>query len=281
MMKHFFTVLLLPAMPLAAQIMRAEAAKPAPAEAIDPEMTDGDRLAMVINRNLAETDMDRSKASLEQLTLIAGDIERVVQLPPEQAKLLRIAAKGAVDTSLESWRAAQETRVREQLAGATLDSIQERLESLGEIHVGGTPPQDTPLWTETLNRVLTEPQRATFKAATEERMAYRAAALSAMLISEMEKKLSLTLPQTERLEPLLKKSFMDYLPDMGNYIDRNSGIDFRLLMLMANGIPGATRREILTDAQQAELQAVTADFSGWWQSILQNHQRRVGNAPQQ
>lgn len=270
--------LILGVVPVRAQIMRAEK-KDAEMPLLGGDLNEQERVEHSINLALVESGQDRTEKTQRQMDLIIGDVARVTGLPPERVRLLRIAAKGAVDRALEPWRKAQESRVREQTIGATLETVKDRLMSVGEVHVGGTAPQDTTLWTEPLRRILTPSELESWNKAQSDRNAYRAAALSDLLVSEMERKLMLTPEQTQKLEPLLRQAFIDYLPDMGNYIDRNSGMDFRLLALVFNGVPETLRNEILTPQQQTLLMETTADFGGWWQSIQQNHQRRVGANP--
>ncbi len=241
--------------------------------------TEQDWIERAINEALVKSSADRVAKTQRQMDLIVGDVQRVTSLPEERTRLLKIASKGAVDRALEPWRKSQESRVREQAVGATADTVKDRLQAVGEVHVGGTAAQDTTMWMEPLRRILTPEEFEAWNKAQADRTAYRAGALSDLLVSEMERKLMLTTTQTKELEPLLKQAFIDYLPDMSNYIDRNSGMDFRLLALVFNGVPEEHRNRILTAQQQTLLMETTADFGGWWQSIQQNHQRRVGGKP--
>lgn len=245
--------------------------------AVDTSMwSEQEWIERAINEALVDASQDRTEKTQRQMDLIVGDVKRVTNLPADRARLLRIASKGAVDRALEPWKKAQESRVREQASGSTRDTVKERLAGVGEVHMGGTPPQDSTLWAEPLRRILSPEELESWNRAQAERTAYRAAALSDLLVSEMERKLMLTPDQTKSLEPLLRQAFIDYLPDMSNYIDRNSGMDFRLLALVFNGVPENERNRILTPQQQTLLMETTADFGGWWQSIQQNHTRRLG-----
>lgn len=242
----------------------------------NPELTDQEKVDRIVNDSLLKSDENKTAAALKQMELVIGDIERVTKLPPERLKMLQIAAKGAVDRSLDSWRVAQESRVREQTTNVGLEGLEERLTSLGEIQTANAAPQDSTAWSAYVAKALQPNEVKAWIEAQAARASYRASALAGLLVSEMERKLHLSVEQTDKLEPLLKRAFEDYLPDMGNYIDRNSGIDFRLLMLVIQGVPPETRQGILTPAQEAHLQTLTGDLTGWWQSIQQAHQRRLG-----
>jgi hypothetical protein len=255
------------------------AADQAPTDlADDSTWTEQEWVERAINEQLVTSSHDRTEMTQRQMDLILGDIKRVTQLPADRERKLRIASKGAVDRALEPWRKAQESRVREQAMGATRDTVKERIQAAGEVHVGGTTPQESAQWTEPLARILSPMELEAWNRSQTDRTEYRASALSDLLVSEMERRLMLTAEQTLALEPLLRQAFIDYLPDMSNYIDRNSGMDFRLLALVFNGVPEGERTRILSAPQQTLLMEATADFGGWWQSIQQNHQRRTGGA---
>lgn len=271
MMQRVITAFILS---LACIASASDTAKPEPVDT--STWSEQEWIERAINEALVKSNSERTDKTQRQMDLLVGDVRRVTSLPEERARLLRIASKGAVDRSLEPWRKSQESRVREQAAGSTLDTVKDRLTAVGEVHMGGTAAQDSTLWTEPLRRILSPEELQAWDRSQQERTAYRAAALSDLLVTEMERRLMLTADQTKALEPLLKQAFIDYLPDMSNYIDRNSGMDFRLLALVFNGVPETERNRVLTAQQQALLMETTADFGGWWQSIQQNHQRRVG-----
>jgi hypothetical protein len=160
-----------------------------------------------------------------------------------------------------------------------LDGLEERLAGMGEVQVAAAQASESHAWTAFLNKTLSADELKAWNAAQAERVSYRAAALAALLVSEMERRLSLSVEQTDKLDPLLKKAFEDYLPDMGNYLDRNSGMDFRLLSLVILGVPVEQRQAILSPGQEARLQEAAADMAGWWQSIQQAHERRISGKP--
>jgi hypothetical protein len=104
--------------------------------------------------------------------------------------------------------------------------------------------------------------------------------MAQMLVAEMDRQVGLTLTQCEKLEPLAQKALTDYLPDMSNYVDRNSGIDFRMLLLMLSGVSENDIAGVITPEQFGKWQQLTADYRGWWQSIEQNHRARMANGGQ-
>lgn len=253
--------------------------KAAPAKSVplpEEQMTDAELVQHLVSVHLVGSEAERTKELMGQMAVVIGDVRRVVGLPKERQRLLEIAAKGAVDRTLEGWRSAQENNVRQQVTGLASAVVEQRLASLGAVRVGHESPDKNGLWSASIDQVLTSEERARWGNAETERYAYRVQALAQMLVAELDRQIGLTLTQCEKLEPLAAKALEDYLPDMANYMDRNSGIDFRMLMLMLSGVPAEESQAVLTPDQYGKWQQLTADFRGWWQSIEQNHRARAG-----
>jgi hypothetical protein len=203
-----------------------------------------------------------------------------LNLSPEKLRKLDIAAKGAVNETLTGWRSAQENQVRQLTQGGGDEDIAARLNGVGEIQLGNEIPYNKQIWATTLTQTLSPAEQQAWQALEAERSAYRQKAVSMLLLTELERKLGLNEAQLDKLEPLLQQAFTDYLPDMSNYMDRGSGMDIRMLLLLLNGVPEQEQKSILTKEQLDKWLSVTADYSGWWQSIMQNHQRRMsGEVP--
>lgn len=250
----------------------------------EEQLTDAELVQQLMSNFLVECEKGEVKDYMEQMNIVIGDVHRVVGLPAERQRMLELAAKGTVDRALEGWRSTQENQVRQQAQGLTPEIVEQRLQNLGSVHVGNESIEKNALWTSTVARVLTPDELAKWKKAEEDRKSYRTRALAQMLVAELDRQVGLTLTQSEKLEPLAMQSLNDYLPDMSNYVDRNSGIDFRMLLLMLSGAPQNEVQGVLTPDQYGKWQQVTADYRGWWQSIEQNHRTRLstgGTQPQQ
>lgn len=263
---------------LAQQVIKAEKHKPAvvPVE----QLTESELVQQLISNYLVEAETEQTKDSMQQMAIVIGDVRREVGLPKERQRLLEIAAKGAVDRALEGWRSAQENQVRQQAIGLTAEVVEQRLASLGTVHVGGEPAEKSALWTASVEQVLTPEERTKWSSAEDARKTYRLTALAQMLVAEMDRQVGLTLTQCEKLEPLAHKALTEYLPDMSNYVDRNTGMDFRMLLLMLSGVPENDIAGVITPEQFGKWQQLTADYRGWWQSIEQNHRARMNNGGQ-
>ena len=263
---------------VAQQVVKAEtpAKAPLPVE----QLTDAELVQQTVSNYLMEAESEETKDSMQQMDIVIGDVRRVAGIPKERERMLKIAAKGAVDRTLEGWRSAQENQVRQQAMGLTPEIVAQRLASIGSVHVGGESADKNGLWAASLTEVLTPEERTKWTAAEDERRSYRTRALAQMLVAELDRQVGLTLTQCEKIEPLALKALADYLPDMANYVDRNSGIDFRMLLLLLSGVPESDTQAVLTPDQYGKWQMLTADFRGWWQSIEQNHRARMNNGGQ-
>ncbi|MFZ4593499.1 MAG: hypothetical protein ACOYOF_04530 [Verrucomicrobiaceae bacterium] len=253
-----------------------EESKPLPVE----QLTEAEMVQQVISNHLVNTEHDQATERTEQMSIVVGDVRRTVGLSPERQRMLEIAAKGAVDRSMEGWRSAQENQVRQQASGLPLEMVEQRLTSIGRINVGNDDTEQQSLWTGALGQLLTPEEHVTWTNAEQERQAYRQRALVVMLMAELDRQIGITLTQAEKIEPLAAAALADYMPDMMNYIDRSNGIDLRMLLLMLSGIPEATLTELIGPQQHERWMQITADYRGWWQSIEQNHRARI-NRPSQ
>ena len=239
-------------------------------------MTEPELIQQTIAMHLMVTDAEQARRQRQNMDIVVGDVRRVAGLPPERLRLLEIAAKGAVDRHMEAWRSGQENQVRQQALGITAKQVRQRLEGMGVATVGTSgPPEENSLWRDTLTNVLTPEEHAKWAVAETGRESYRLDAITKLLVAEMDRQLDLTLTQCEKIEPLATKAVQDYLPDMGMYLDRGNGIDFRLLLTAFSGVPDGERQGVLTPQQLNKWLQVTADFRSLWQNIEQNHMQRL------
>ena len=263
----------------AAQVIQAERkVEIVPIPGVE-SMTQPELMERLLADALVKSEEQKTRSMKLQMDVITGDLKRVIQLSPDKLRRLEIAAKGAVNETLNGWRAAQENQVRQLSTGATAESLPQRLAGVGEMQMGNESPQTKTVWTSSLAKVLSPEESTRWKKLETERADYRHQAIAALLLAELERKLSLSGDQMEKLEPYLKQAFQDYLPDMSSYMDRGGGLDVRMLTLMVNAVSEPVQASILTADQMSQWRTLTADFSGWWQSIQQNHLRRTAGKP--
>ncbi len=249
---------------------------PASFSLADESLTEEERITRAISDTLAASADTAALNRRREMEILMGDIRRVTSLAPERLRLLEIAAKGAIDHSLDNWRVSQEQHVRQQAQGTTVVAVQQRIANAGEVQIGSSSAADHPLWVKTLTQTLKPDEQQRYAQAEAERKDYRQRAINAILMAELERRLGLTAHQSDKLAPLAERTLTDYLPDMSNYIDRGSGIDFRMLLLILSGMNPTEAQAIITPAQWQRWQEITNDYAGWWQGIEQQHRARVG-----
>ena len=263
------------------QVIKAE--KPPMVPSVPPELlSEQELIQQAISLHLAQSEQDQTERMSRNMDIAVGDIRRVAGLPADRMRMLRVAAKGAVDHQLDNWRPNEENQVRQQAMGNTVSQVRQRLDGLGSINFGFTngksEPEDSPLWRDTVAHLLTPEESAKWNAAASGRETYRQQSIQHMLVAEMDRQLDLTLTQCEKLEPLTAKVIQEYLPDMNGFLERGNGIDFRLLLTTFAGVPDNERQGLLTSEQFAKWTQLTADYHSWWQNIEQAHRQRAGQA---
>ena len=266
-----------------AQVIKAE--KNALVAPVPPELlTEQELVQQLISLHLVQTEEEQADHLARNMNIVLGDVRRVTGLPKERLHLLSIAAKGAVDRQMESWRTSQENQIRQQAMGTTVAQVRQRLEGIGNINFGiangNNAPEDSRLWQDTVTNTLTPEERQKWTAAAAERDKYRQEAITRLLVAEMDRQLDLTLTQCEKIEPAAAKLIHDYLPDMNSYLERGNGIDFRLLMTAFTGVPEPERQTLLTPEQTNKWLQLSADYRSWWQNIEQSHMQRMNSVPQ-
>jgi hypothetical protein len=260
------------------QVLRHEAELSVQLVAGQDTVTEGELSERLLSDALVKSEAHRVQTLGLQMALHLAELKRELKLDDARMKRLHIAAKGAVNDSLSGWRSAQENQVRQLTQGAKPEQIPARLGGMGEMQIGTEVPQARALWIQSIGKVLTPEEKQSLAALDAQREAYRNSAVTTLLLSEMEKKLSLTDSQVQALEPQLQAAFASYLPDMGAYMDRGGGMDLRMLTLVLNAVPQEAQSSILKADQLERWRALTQEFSGWWQNIKQNHDRRVSGS---
>jgi len=146
------------------------------------------------------------------------NISRVSSPGPEAVTVLRTAAKGAAEemamgsiNNLTSW-------VRSQFQSLKPADVPARLQSLNFPYFGERQASAEPkLWTAAVERLLTGPQREAWKVECAAREAWRLRGISAMVLTELEKRVPLKPEQREALHKKLSAVISDYEPDFANF----------------------------------------------------------------
>jgi len=227
--------------------------------------------------------MHFEKRLLEKRREMAGameakveDVRRVVHPAPDRSKYLEIAAKGAVEHTLDSWRSQFDSWVRNSVQGVKGETLRRRLEGLDNDNVWfgdeGTPG-DHAVWKDALAESLTPEQKKSWDAEVAARETYRQRAYAWGVLAELNRRYHLSNDQFSRLEPLVNAAVAEYFDDFSNMFGRGSStIMPRYLVTLFAAVPDDKAQAILNATQWKQWKE--NDFkqvSGWWESMKNNH----------
>ena len=155
---------------------------------------------------------------LSQMEAQVEQIRRVVNPSPDIVAVLTTAAKGAAEemaansiTNLSSW-------VRGQFQNMKPSDVPARLQNLYNPYFSERNQTPVPrLWTTTVERLLNEAQRSAWKGELDTREAWRRKGLSAMVLTDLEKRIILKPEQREKLHVKITQVIEQYEPDFANY----------------------------------------------------------------
>lgn len=219
--------------------------------------------------------------------LKAEDAARVAGLAPEALARLETAARGVMEVALAVWRTSTEQNIRSQLQDATAENIKQRLASMGVYStqrsiVSGSP--EAPLWDKTVKSELTEPQQAAWKKELDARVAYRNKAIVAIIMTEFDRKVSLTAEQWTKLEPIIAGKVKDYAPDIESMFSSSYPYSWFLqsytLFIPIAAIPEVDLKAILSKEQwdgwtgSPEME----NTNNYWENVQSRHEQRVKEA---
>lgn len=253
----------------AAEVKQDAAAQPR----AQPEIPDDETLfAAHFERRLLEKRKEMAGAMEAKIE----DVRRVVHPAPDRARFLEIAAKGAVERTLDSWRSQFDSWVRNSVQGAKGGTLRKRLEGLDNDNVwfgDEGSPGDHSIWVDALAEFLTPEQKKLWDAEVAAREQYRQGAYAWGVLAELNRRYHLSKDQFERLEPLVNAAVSEYFDDFSNMFGRGSStIMPRYLVTLFAAVPDDKAQTVL-NASQWKLWKDN-DFkqvSSWWESMKNNH----------
>jgi hypothetical protein len=146
------------------------------------------------------------------------NIVRVANPPAEAVAVLNTAAKGAAEQMAENSIGNLANWVRNQFQNVKPADVPARLQNLSNPYFDERQrPQEPRVWSAAVQRHLTEQQREAWKSECASRDAWRLRALTAMVVTELEKRLPLKPEQREKLQRKLTAVITDYEPDFSMY----------------------------------------------------------------
>ncbi len=201
------------------------------------------------------------------MAIVIDDVVRLSQLNEDQRARLEIAAKGATERSMESWFLQADRYVQGRMKGATKDTADQMLASVGNVSFGGREGEKQgeteTLWKDTLTAVLNEKQVEDYAKVVEDRKRYSARAFGMVVMATLDEHLRLTPEQHSKLAPLAEESTREYLDEIrqywGDYFEKS------MLMSLLGGADEIKVKEILTDKQFDRWQGATSNFDHFWE----------------
>lgn len=220
--------------------------------------------------------LDKRREMSEAMEAKVDDVRRVVRLTPDRSRYLEIAAKGAVERALDSWRLQIDSWVRNSVQRVKGDVLRKRLAGMDNDNVwfgDEIAPADHAVWKDALAEALTEEQKKSWKSEVTAREAYRQRAYAWGILAELNRRYHMSNDQFARLEPLVEAAVAEYYDDFANMFGRgNSTVMPRYLVTLFAAVPEDKAQQVLNAAQWKQWKE--SDFkqvSGWWESMKNSH----------
>ncbi len=216
--------------------------------------------------------------------LKAEDAARVAGLAPECLGRLETAARGVTEATLATWKANTDQNIRSQLQDATPENVKQRLAGIGTYsyeRVSTLNLPDAPIWQQAMKSELTAPQQAAWKKELDARRAYREKAISAIIMSEFDRRVSLNEEQWNKLNPIVAGTVKDYAPDIESMFSSSYPYSWYLqsytMFIPVAAIPEADLKAILggelwkswTEGPEME------NTNNYWENVQSRHGQRV------
>ena len=218
-------------------------------------------------QNLSE---EERKNWTEKMTALVNDLDRVCQLTPPQRERLSLAAKGAVDSGLNRWRATMETWVRDKARNVQGD-IEQFLAGVGSVRFGDTAkawePEHQEVWEKTLATELNQTQRQAYEDDIRQRFAFKHESVARALVADLDRTLRLSPPQRAELLVLVTAAANEYWERLESWAGDEENLPYHQLGALLGAVPAADRDRILNEAQRKGWDAFFERFDGAWQSI--------------
>lgn len=241
-----------------------------------PEVPD---MEAAISEHLYKMFTAERKKVAGQMMPRVEEAQRVLGLPEDVVDRLGVAAKGAVEDSLDYWRMNTERYVRQAVLSATPRNIVQALAGTERVSFGRSTentPESMEVWTTALRAELNAAQLQRLKAVAMQRMSYRLQAMAAMSVGEMDRRRRLSGEQCAKLEAQVQKILAEYLPDLERYMSSNWYLQYYYAMVPMAGIKEKEMQAILTP-QQWKLckERDLPDAMQYWEGIENNHKNRL------
>ncbi len=222
-----------------------------------------------------------------ELTSKAEDASRTAALPPERMRRLRIAARGAADSSFQTWADSVEQNARNALhGGKTTADVAVQLRNFGSYNFTPRNVQAGELarWSLTVDAEMTAAQRAAWQVELDARARYLDAAIAKYVVARFDGIVGLTQEQWARFEPLVTRFLADYREDLTNFSNGfffdNMRLPWYLQYYSLLPLASLSDKELAASLTKEQADAWMAsndcsNCSSMWQNVRQQHEQRV------
>jgi len=218
-------------------------------------------------QNLAE---EERKDWSEKMTVLVNDIDRVCQLNGSQREQLSLAAKGAVDSGLNRWRANMETFVRDKARNVQGD-IEQFLAGVASVQFGDTAkawePEYQEVWQTTLSAVLDGTQRKAYDDDLQQRLAFKHESVARALVADLDRTLRLSETQRRELLSLLTVAASSHWERLESWAGDDENLPYHQLGALLGAVSATDRDKVLNEAQRKGWDQFFERFDSAWQSI--------------
>jgi len=246
--------------------------------------TDGkeEDLDGLVNEYLHKSAQYAEQRLVKNMRIRVEDVTRIVKLQPEAVAQLTLAARGAIERTMETNRDSLNVMVNNHmnnnLQGLGGEEFRNQLAALGNMGENisrNKNPHDHPLWTDSFKSILTPEQYAIWQSELNARSAFRDQVTTAMVTAELDRQLRLTKEQFDKLERLIAKIIKDYSPTIINHIGIANGYwNSGNILVPIAGIPEDELNAILTAEPAKTVKArLLAQTRPIWKNLQLNHER--------
>ncbi|MFT5466201.1 MAG: hypothetical protein ACI8UO_001299 [Verrucomicrobiales bacterium] len=219
---------------------------------------------------IQELAVTERELKMDLMTDAIADLDRVCELSAAQHKAMKLAAKGAVEKYLESWRTEMERWVRNRIRHADGD-IEAFLSTMGSVNFGNAhewAPDRQDVWLRTVSGSLSEEQNSAFQKDQISRNAFKRQVFAAAVIADLDRTVKLTADQREQLLPLIVATAEKNWTQIEK---SNQNEEILPLLQMSgailSGVDEAAIKNLLTENQMTRWNTYSEKSTAYWRLI--------------
>jgi len=250
-----------------AMVLPAFGQKPAAGADDEKKAAKEAKIAEYLQR-LSETERDQK---FETMEAVISDIDRVCHLTEDQKKRLTLAAKGAVDKYLESWRTQMDGWVRQRTTHLDGD-INDVLAGMNSVRFGNAKnwaPERQDLWKSSLESALTAEQRNAYRTDVKARSDFKHQAMANVVVADLDRRIKLAPDQRTKLLALAVTASGKYWERLENWSGDEENLPFYQMGAIMGGVPKEELEKLLSQRQMEGWKQYFSRYSGIWETIQQ------------